>query len=164
MIEPYLNFISPYQNSIDDVSVIGYLGEDVDTDATDDDTDTDDTDYDGYELVLDFVRTNYQLGTVGKISVYNATSGEEILETETAQSLNFQEGEELIIQWISPNNYLGESHPFYGAYGFVEWTVGEGFPSLEELGIENPFLAQMTNISVTMDNNYSILANVEELE
>ena len=34
----------------------------------------------------------------------------------------------------------------------------------EELGIENPFLAQMTNISVTMDNNYSILANVEELE
>ena len=93
--------------------------------------------------------------------MYNATSGEEILETETAQSLNFQEGEELIIQWISPDNYLGESHPFYGAYEFVEWTVGEGFPSLEELGIENP---TSTFISVTMDNNYSILANVEELE
>ena len=237
LIEPYLNFISPYQNSIDNVSAIGYLGqvinifEDDDTDDTDDDTETDDidlenyefpsdeydgtpspneiftdsnditwqyswltneqaeitinpnyltsppqydwliqedavdsdddTDYDGYELVLDFVRTNYTLGTVGKISVYNATSGEEILETETAQSLNFQEGEELIIQWISPNNYLDESHPNYGAYEFVEWTVGEGFPSLEELGIENP---TSTFISVTMDNNYSILANVEELE
>ena len=237
MIEPYLNFISPYQNSIDNVSAIGYLGqvinifEDDDTDDTDDDTETDDidlenyefpsdeydgtpspneiftdsnditwqyswltneqaeitinpnyltsppqydwliqedavdsdddTDYDGYELVLDFVRTNYTLGTVGKISVYNTTSDEEILETETAQSLNFQEGEELIIQWISPNNYLDESHPNYGAYEFVEWTVGEGFPSLEELGIENP---TSTFISVTMDNNYSILANVEELE
>ena len=237
LIEPYLNFISPYQNSIDDVSVNYYLGEiinifeDDDTDDTDDDTETDDidlenyefpsdeydgtpspneiftdsnditwqyswltneqaeitinpnyltsppqydwliqedavdsdddTDYDGYELVLDFVRTNYTLGTVGKISVYNTTSDEEILETETAQSLNFQEGEELIIQWISPDNYLGESHPFYGAYEFVEWTVGEGFPSLEELGIENP---TSTFISVTMDNNYSILANVEELE
>jgi len=142
-------------------------GEDTNQDSDFDDlidetTDSDDdTDYDGYELVLDFVRTNYQLGTVGKISVYNATSGEEILETETAQSLNFQEGEELIIQWISPDNYLGESHPFYGAYEFVEWTVGEGFPSLEELGIENP---TSRFISVTMDNNYSILANVEELE
>jgi len=172
LIEPYLNFISPYQNSIDDVGVNYYLGEvinifeDDDTDDTDDDTDTDDTDtddtdYDGYELVLDFVRTNYQLGIVGKISVYNATSGEEILETETAQSLNFQEGEELIIQWISPNNYVGEESPYYNAYEFVEWTVGEGFPSLEELGIENP---TSTFISVTMDNNYSILANVEELE
>ena len=142
-------------------------GEDTNPDSDFDDlidetTDSDDdTDYDGYELVLDFVRTNYTLGTVGKISVYNATSGEEILETETAQSLNFQEGEELIIQWISPDNYLGESHPFYGAYEFVEWTVGEGFPSLEELGIENP---TSTFISVTMDNNYSILANVEALE
>ena len=237
LIEPYLNFISPYQNSIDDVSVNYYLGEiinifeDDDTDDTDDDTETDDidlenyefpsdeydgtpslneiftdsnditwqyswltneqagitvnpnnltsppqydwviqedvvdsdddTDYDGYELVLDFVRTNYLYGINGKISVYNATSGEEILETETAQSLNFQEGEELIIQWISPNNYLAESHPNYGAYDFVEWTVGEGVPSLEELGIENP---TSTFISVTMDNNYSIFANVEELE
>ena len=142
-------------------------GEDFNPDSDFDDpidetTDSDDdTDYDGYELVLDFVRTNYALGTVGKISVYNTTSDEEILETETAQSLNFQGGEELIIQWISPNNYFDESHPFYGAYEFVEWTVGEGFPSLEELGIENP---TSTFISVTMDNNYSILANVEELE